>query len=132
LGHLFPTLLTQSAFNRRLQHLWGAFLLIQNAVAAHLTTAGDYDVMDRFPISVAHGARSLHPGWLADIARISKGGNDRYFYGVRMMMVVNQDGVATGWALAAGNVQERWVAELLLSTRAEVPGVRGPLDIETH
>jgi hypothetical protein len=132
LGHLFPSLLTQSAFNRRLRRLWGAFILIQDAVAAALTAAGDYDVMDGFPIPVAHGARSFHPGWLADIARIGKGGNDRYFYGVRMMMIINQHGVATGWALASGNVQERWVAELLFSTRAGVPRVQGPLDAQTH
>jgi hypothetical protein len=132
LGHLFPTLLTQSAFNRRLRRLWGAFILIQDAVAEALPDAGAYDVMDGFPIPVAHGARSFHPGWLADIARIGKGGNDRYFYGVRMVMVIKQDGVATGWTLASGNVQERWVAEVLLSTRAGVPGMQGPLDPETQ
>jgi hypothetical protein len=131
LRHLFPTVLTQSAFNRRLRRLWGAFILIQDAVAAHLAQ-GDYDVMDGFPIPVAHGARSFTLGWLADIARIGKGGNDRYFYGVRMLMVINQHGVATGWALASGNVQERWVAELLFSTRAGVPGVQGPLDDKGH
>jgi hypothetical protein len=127
LSHLFPMLLTQSAFNRRLRRLWGAFILIQDAVADDLAQ-GAYDVMDGFPIPVAHGARSFTPGWLADIARIGKGGNDRYFYGVRLMMVIDQHGVATGWALASGNVQERWVAELLFSTRAGVPGVQGPLD----
>jgi len=131
LRHLFPTVLTQSAFNRRLRRLWGAFILIQDAVAEQLAQ-GDYDVMDGFPIPVAHGARSFNPGWLADIARIGKGGNDRYFYGVRMMMVINQHGVATGWALASGNVQERWVAELLFSTRAGVPGLQGPLDAQGH
>ena len=127
LRHLFPTVRTQSAFNRRLRRLWGAFILIQDAVAAQLTQ-GDYDVRDGFPIPVAHGARSFTPGWFADIARIGKGGNDRYVYGVRMMMVINQNGVAMGWALASGNVQERWVAELLFSIRAGVPGLQGPLD----
>jgi len=127
LRHLFPTVLTQSAFNRRLRRLGGAFILIQAAVAEQLAP-GDSDVMDGFPIPVAHGARSFHPGWLADIARIGKGGNDRYFYGVRLMMVINQHGVATGWALASGNVQERWGAELLFSLRAGVPGLHGPLD----
>ena len=127
LRHLFPSVLTQSAFNRRLRRLWGAFILIQDAMAEQLAH-GTYDVMDGFPIPVAHGARSFHPGWLADIARIGKGGNDRYFYGVRMMMVINQHGVATGWALASGNVQERWVAEWLFSTRAGRPRLQGPLD----
>ena len=127
LSHLFPPVLTQSAFNRRLRRLWGAFILLQDAVATQLAH-GEYDIMDGFPIPVAHGARSFTSGWLADIARNGKGGNDRYFYGVRMMMVINQYGVATGWALASGNVQERWVAELLFSSRAGVPGVQGPLD----
>jgi hypothetical protein len=130
--HLFPTLLSQSAFNRRLRRLWGAFILMQNAVATQLTTTQDFDVMDGFPIPVAHGARSFHPGWLADIARIGKGGTDRYFYGVRMMLVISCHGVATGWTLAAGNVQERWLAELLFSTRAGTPQVQGPLHAETH
>jgi hypothetical protein len=132
LGHLFPTGLTQSAFNRRLRRLWGTFILIQNAVVDQLVEAGAYDVMDGFPSPVAHGARSFCLGFLADRARIGKGGNDRYFYGVRMRMVITHTGVATGWALAAGNIQERWVAELLFSTRAGMPGVRGPLDAQTH
>jgi len=46
------------------------------------------------------------------------------------MMVLNHTGVATGWALASGNVQERWVAELLFRIRASVPGVQGPLDAQ--
>jgi hypothetical protein len=132
LRHLFPTLLSQSAFNRRLRRLWGAFILLQDAVAEALATGQDFEVMDGFPIPVAHGARSFHPGWLAEIARIGKGGNDRYFYGVRLMMVMSQSGVATGWVLASGNVQERWVAELLFSTRAGRPQLQGPLAPQTH
>src|SRR5262249_23843741 len=131
LRHLFPTVLTQRASNRRLRRLWGAFILIHDAVATYLAP-GAYDVMDSFPMPVAHGARSFTPGWLADIARMGKGGNDRYFYGVRRIMVINQHGVATGWALASGNVQERWVAELLCSTRAGVPSVQGLLDDKGH
>ena len=43
-------------------------------------------------------------------------------------MVIHQHGVATGWALASGHVQERGVAAWLFSTRAGVPGLQGPLD----
>ena len=95
LRHLFPTVLTQRAFNRRLRRLWEAFILLQDAVAEQLAQ-GDYDVMDGFPMPVAHGACSFTPGWLADIARMGKGGDDRYVYGVRVVMVINQNGVATG------------------------------------
>ncbi len=63
--------------------------------------------MDCAPVAVARGARSFHPGYLADIARIGKGGNDRYFYGLHVLLVVSASGVATGWTLASGNVQDR-------------------------
>jgi hypothetical protein len=132
LRHLFPTLRSQSAFNRRLRQLWGAFILLQDAVAAALATGQAFAVLDGFPIPVAHGARSFHPGGLAEMARMGKGGNDRYVYGVRLMMVSSQSGVATGWALAAGHVQERWVAELLFSPRAGRPQLQGPRDPKTH
>jgi len=90
-----PTGLTQRAFHRRLRRLGGACILLQDAVAAQ-RAQGDDDVMNGFPMPVAHGARSFHPGWWADIARLGQGGNDRYGYGVRMRMVLAQHGVATG------------------------------------
>ena len=97
--YLFPTVLTQSACTRRLRRLWGACILLQDAVAAQLAQ-GAYDVMDGFPIPVARGARSFNPGWVTDIARLGKGGDARYVYGVCMMMVSKQTGGATGWPQA--------------------------------
>jgi hypothetical protein len=128
---LFPGLTSQSAFNRRMRRLWGAFRILAAAVAAHLTTAQEYEILDGVPVPVARGARSFHPGWLAEIARCGKGGNDRYFYGVRLLLAVSASGVAGDWLLAAGNVQERWLAELLLSTRAGCPQLLGPPDPQT-
>jgi len=136
----FPGMTSQSAFNRRLRRLWGAFILLQQALSSPFLTADDCEVMDCVPVPVAHGARSFHPGWLADIARIGKGGKDRYFYGLHLLLVVSTSGLPTGWTLAAGNVQDRWLAELLLSTRAgqaqltdpgahsDVPQVAPPTD----
>jgi transposase len=126
LGPLFPGMTSQSAFNRRLRRLWGAFILIQQAVAQQMRTADDCEIMDCVPVPVARGARSFHPGWLADIARIGKGGNDRFFYGLHLLLVINRSGAATGWTLAAGNVQDRWLAELLLSSRAGITQLSGP------
>lgn len=123
---LFPKLTSQSAFNRRLRRLWGSFILLQEAVAHELLTAQDYEVMDCVPVPVAHGARSFHPGWLADIARIGKGGNDRYFYGLHLLLLASASGLATGWILAAGNIQDRWLAEGLFSARAGQPQLTGP------
>jgi hypothetical protein len=98
------------------------------AAAAALTPPVEYEILDGVPVLVARGARSFHPGWLAEVARCGKGSNDRYFYGVRLLLAVSASGVAGNWLLAAGNVQERWLAELLLSTRAGCPQLLGPLD----
>jgi hypothetical protein len=123
---LFPGLTSQSAFNRRVRRLWGAFILLQLAVAAQLVTAGECEIMDGVPVRLAHGARSFHPRRLAEIARIGKGGTDRYFYGLHLLVAISSGGIATGWTLAAANVQERWLAELLLSSRAGSPQLTGP------
>jgi hypothetical protein len=131
LAHLrpyFPGMISQSAFNRRLRRLWGAFILIQQAVAEQLRSVDDCELMDCVPVPIARGARSFHPGWLAGIAHIGKGGNDRYFFGLHLLLVVSASGAATGWTLAAGNIQERWLAELLLSSRAGQPQLVGPAD----
>jgi hypothetical protein len=122
----FPGMTSQSAFNRRLRRLWGAYILMQQAIADQLWSPEDCEIMDCAPVPVARGARSFHPGWLADIARIGKGGNDRYFYGLHVLLVVSASGVVTGWTLAAGNIQDRWLAELLLSSRAGQPQLAGP------
>jgi hypothetical protein len=126
LRSFFPGMTSQSAFNRRLRRLWGAYILIQQAIAEQLWSGDDCEIMDCAPVPVARGARSFHPGWLADIARIGKGGNDRYFFGLHLLAVVSSSGVITGWTLAAGNIQDRWLAELLLSSRAGQPQLAGP------
>jgi hypothetical protein len=131
LAHLrpyFPGMTSQSAFNRRLRRLWGAYILIQQAVADQLWTNQDCEIMDCVPVPIARGARSFHPGWLADIARIGKGGNDRFFYGLHLLLTVSTSGVTTGWTLAAGNIQDRWLTELLLSGRAGQSQLSGPRD----
>jgi hypothetical protein len=104
---LFPGLTTQSAFNRRLRNLWGAFLLLQEAVGQELVGQDEFEIFDGVPVPVARGARSFHPGWLADLARRGKSGNDRYFYGLRLLLVLSASGVAGAWTMASGNVQER-------------------------
>jgi hypothetical protein len=123
---LFPGLTSQSAFNRRRRRLWGALVLVQQAIAAQLVTTQECEIMDEVPVRLAHGARSFHPRRLAEIARIGPGGTDRYFYGLHLLLVVSRTGLATGWTLGSANVSERWLAELLLSSRAGCPQLTGP------
>ena len=74
----------------------GAFIVIQDAVAEHYDGARlRRQTASPFPWPW----RTLFsPGWLLPHR---KGGNDRYFYGIRMMMVISCQGVATGWMVAA-------------------------------
>ena len=64
----FPGMTSQSAFNRRVRRLWGAFILLQMAISGQMLTVDDCEVLDCVPVRVAHGSRSFHAGWLADIA----------------------------------------------------------------
>lgn len=122
---LFPRLTSQSAFNRRLRRLWGGFILLQQAVAQQWIGPDEYEVMDAVPVPVAHGSRAFHPGWLADIARLGHGGTDQYFFGLHLLLISSASGLATGWVLGAGNIQDRWLAEALLSARAGQPQLAG-------
>lgn len=125
---LFPGLTSQSAFNRRMRRLWGGYILIQQALAQQLMSTDDCLLMDCVPVPIARGARSFHPGWLADIARNGKGGNERYFYGLHLLLVSAASGSVVSWTLAAGNVQDRWLAEVLFSTQAGCPQITGPYE----
>ncbi len=78
----FPGMTSQSAFNRRVRRLWGAFILLPQAISDQ---------------------------WL------------------HLLLVVSAAGLPPGWTLAARNVQERWLAELLLSARAGQAQLTGPL-----
>lgn len=124
LAHLrsyFPGMTTQSAFNRRLRRLWGAFLWLQQVLVGRLAAAPSCEIVDSVPVRVAHGARRFKPGWLAGIAQAGKGGTDGFFYGLRLLVAITPDGLVTGWTMGAGNVQEHWLLELLLSTRRGQP-----------
>jgi hypothetical protein len=122
----FPQMTSQSAFNRRLRRLWGAFILLQQAVVQALAAQHVCEVIDCVPLRLARGARSFQPKRLAELARRGKGGTDGFFYGCRGLFAVTPDGLVTGWTLAAGNGQDRWLAELLFSARTGVPRLVGP------
>lgn len=123
---LFPKLTSQSAFNRRVRRLGGVFCLMQQAIVAELEPTPVCELLDCVPLRQARGARSWAPKRMAEYARRGKGGTDGFFYGYHGLLAVTPSGLVTGWLLAAGNVQDRWLAELLLSARAGQPQLTGP------
>ena len=61
LRYVFPPVLTQRAFKCRVRRLWGACILLQDAVAEQ-RAQGAYDGMDGFPLPVALRSLTVEPG----------------------------------------------------------------------
>ncbi len=97
---LFPALTIQMPSTAGCDD-WGRHHLVAASRGQELLTAQDYEVMDCVPVPVTRGACSFHPGWLVDIARIGKGGNDRYFYGLHLLLIASASGLA-GYGLDPG------------------------------
>jgi hypothetical protein len=127
----FPGMTSQSAFNRRLRRLWGAYILIQQAVADQLWSGDDCEIMDCAPVPVARGARSFHPGWLADIARIGKGGNDRYFFGLHLLAVVSRSGASAWRRPPTGWVPPRAAARSAIARLSPIWAIAAPTGFNT-
>ncbi len=85
----FPQMTSQSAFNRRLRRLWGAFIPDPASRGRPVVVCAGLRSHGLCTHTDCPGCTLLHPGWLADIARIGKGGNDRYFYGLHLLLVVS-------------------------------------------
>jgi len=123
----FPTMLERSAFNTRTRHLWGAFLQLQQLAADWLSQADDvYLCVDAKPLPTCTLAQasSRRSHWLG-LSQLGHGGNQRWFYGDKLLAVVTPRGVITGWLVSSGAVNDRWLMEVLLCCRAgqtEAPG----------
>jgi len=124
---MFPGMLGRSGFNRRVRHLWGVFVRLQQELAGWLTDAKVcYECVDSLPLSaysLGEGRRGRRH-WLKD-ARIGYG-SDYWFWGYRLLTSVTSQGVITGWLIGAADVQDRWLMEAFVSARAGHLQCRGP------
>jgi len=115
----FPTLLSQSAFNRRSRDLSGVLIVISYAVAEELGAyTSAYQAIDSVPAPLARRCRGDRHRLFGDEASIGKGGCDRdFYYGCKLLVSVSADGVITGFMLAPASTEDRWVAESFLCWR---------------
>ena len=113
---LFPRLVCQSEFNRRVRNLWRlleAFRqwLVRQLGAQHLR----YRLIDGTPVHVRHWRR-YGPGHLllegAALGRCAA--KQESFYGYRLVLLVTRDGLITDWLLIPGNADERDAAMVLV------------------
>lgn len=126
---MFPKMLQRSAFNRRVRHLWGALIRLQQVVADALDSPEVvYECVDCYPIPAFTSAQALkeRSHWLWE-STIGRGGNrGGFFWGDHVLLAVHQRGAVTGWMLATASTQDRWLMEGLVSARMGQPQLRGP------
>jgi hypothetical protein len=136
----FPRLLSQSAFNRRVRDLWGVLCLLGPALehVAHLLLGSSaYDVTDGVPVPLMRRCRGDRHRLFGDEAAIGRGGSDKdWYYGVKLLTVVDAHGLISGFVLAPADTEEHWILEGLLRwrqdpaarppTAADLAGVLGP------
>lgn len=117
----FPCLLDQSAFNRRARDLAGVLTALVPAVAQALGAAlAPYEVLDGVPVPLARRGRGQHHRLFAEEAGIGRGGTDRdWYYGVEALLAVSADGLVTGFVLGNPRTDDRWLADALLTWRAD-------------
>jgi len=121
---LFPQMLERSAFNRRVRHLWNMFILLQQATAQQLGSAEDsYESVDCMPLpaySLAQAKREKGH-WLWQSTSGHGGTSGHLFIGDHLLLSVTRSGIITGWLLGAAHIQDRWLMEVFLSSRAGDP-----------
>ncbi len=125
LRSFFPKLLSQSAFNRRARDLMGVVCAMgpaisQQAIRLLGLPQAAYEVLDGVPVPLMRRCRGERHRLFRDEAGIGRGGSDReWFYGIKMLGVVDAHGFFTGFVAGPANTEERWLAEALLRWRQD-------------
>ena len=131
---LFPQMLQHSQFNVRVCDLWRVFIQLQQDLADQLTTLDDlYECVDCEPLPAFSNGQALREAghWLFESTRGRGGTAGGFFHGDHLLAAVLPSGAVTGWMLATAYIQDRWLLEALVSTRAGRPQLCGP-DPDTH
>jgi len=117
----FPTMLSQSAFNRRVRDLASVLgqlgpTAIRQIAPVLLVSA--YEVLDGVPVPLMRRQRGRRHRLFGAEAGIGCGGTDRdWYYGVELVTAVTASGIITGFVLSPANTEERWAVDALLRWR---------------
>jgi hypothetical protein len=120
----FPRLVSQPAFNRRVRDVGGLLgalgPLVAQRLAAVLPEPPGYQVLDGVPVPLLRRCRGSRPRLFDAEAAFGRGGSDRdWYYGVKLLLAVDQAGAITGGVVGPADTGERWLAETLLRWRAD-------------
>jgi hypothetical protein len=124
LGHLFPYIPQQPAYNKRLR---AAGPLLAEAIhhLAHLTPSwcDQLRLMDSTPLPCGASRETVKRSQLAGLAKYGYcAAHSRFFWGLRLHIITTPDGIPVIWCLADPKLGEREVAQAMLEGRP-LPGV---------
>jgi hypothetical protein len=121
LHEAFPTLITQSAFNRRARRLGAVCARLMILLAEELGgDAAPYEVVDTITVPLARQCRGKQHRLFADEAGIGRGGSDhRFLYGCSLLLAVTPAGVITGFVVGSAATQDRWLLDAFLLWRRD-------------
>jgi hypothetical protein len=123
LGHLFPRLIDQSNYNRRLRALAPQIARCINYLAYVSPSFCDrLRLLDSTPVPCGQSRETVKRSEFAGVAGYGYcPSHSRRFWGFRLYLICAGDGMPIGWELAAANVGERVVAAEMLQ-RVPVAG----------
>jgi|SRR6516225_5979939 hypothetical protein len=124
LGHLFPYLPQQPAYNKRLR---AAAPLLAHAIRhlAGLTPswADRLRLLDSTPVACGASRETVKRSDLAGWAKYGYcAAHSRYFWGLRLHLLTTPDGIPVIWCLADPKLGDREVAQAMLEGRPQ-PGM---------
>lgn len=116
LGHLFPRLIDQSGYNRRLRALAPQIARSIHYLAWISPSFHDrLRLLDSTPVPCGQSRETTRRSEFAGHAGYGRcASHSRWFWGFRLYLICSADGMPIGWELAAANIGERVVATEML------------------
>jgi hypothetical protein len=120
LGHLFPYVCGQAAYNRRLRRAAPLVAVVLHAVAvASPSWCDQWRLLDATPVPCGQSRQTRQRSALAGHAGYGDDpSHSRWYWGLKLYVLASPDGVPVAWCLATPGQGEREVAEGLLDTAA--------------
>jgi hypothetical protein len=127
LGHLFPYVCGQAAYNRRLRRAAPLLVRILHALAIGSPSWCDqWRLLDATPVPCGTSRQTVKGSELAGWAGYGRdASHHRFYWGCKLYVLVCPDGMPVAWCLANPKLGERQAAEVLLD-RAGRQGVLRP------
>jgi hypothetical protein len=120
LGHLFPYVCGQAAYNRRLRRAAPLIAQILHALAIACPSWCDqWRLLDATPVSCGASRETVKRSDLAGWAGYGyDASHSRWYWGLKLSVLACPDGMPVAWCLANPGQGEREVAEVLLDRAA--------------